>query len=192
MNIMEGNELLNFIDSRYCHWLEYAIYKSKQYHIEDEAEDILYKVICELLEKKNDSRLIDFMHEKKKNGTTLDFYVLGAIKYKVLQWQTFDQLKASRKKIGFVLCESLPVDCMSYDPQEKSLSQQLQDFHDWVIDLLNRLDIPSNYRQLFIFYYMECRPVKDWVGPESIATRYRILERVLDLVRQELKKAMKM
>ena len=81
---------------------------------------------------------------------------------------------------------------MSYDPQEKSLSQQLQDFHDWVIDLLNRLDIPSNYRQLFIFYYMECRPVKDWVGPESIATRYRILERVLDLVRQELKKAMKM
>ena len=46
MNIMEGNELLNFIDSRYFHWLEYAIYKSKQYHIEDEAEDILYKVIC--------------------------------------------------------------------------------------------------------------------------------------------------
>ena len=91
-----------------------------------------------------------------------------------------------------MLCESLPVDCMSYDPQEKSLSQQLQDFHDWVIDLLNRLDIPSNYRQLFIFYYMECCPVKDWEGPESIATRYRILERVLDLVRQELKKAMKM
>lgn len=192
MNIMEGNELLNFIDGRYFHWLEYAIYKSKQYHIEDEAEDILYKVICELLEKKNDSRLIDFMHEKKKNGTTLDFYVLGAIKYKVLQWQTFHQLKSSRKKIGFVLCESLPVDCMSYDRQEKSLSQQLQDFHDWVIDLLNRLDIPSNYRQLFIFYYMECCPVKDWEGPESIATRYRILERVLDLVRQELKKAMKM
>lgn len=67
--------------------------------LKDEAEDILYKVICELLEKKNDSRLIDFMHEKKKNGTTLDFYVLGAIKYKVLQWQTFHQLKSSVKRL---------------------------------------------------------------------------------------------
>lgn len=189
---MEDYELCNFIRERYPHWLEYSQFHCAKLQIPEEAMDLLDYVLCVVWFNYDHTILIDFMHFETEKGTRLDFYVMGIIKRNLYSVTAPYIRRLKKDKERFVHVELFSPDVLVYDPADLSSDEIRQEQFDWVMETLERCDFTNYERSMFKYHFVEGKNLRDWGGPESLPTRYRVLQRMINLIKKEKEKMIEM
>lgn len=179
---MKKNDLTSLFEKNYKHWLEYTLFYSRKFNLQNEAYDILNEVLLMVWKGKSIEALTEMMKKKKKNATELDYFILH-----IIQKNIFSRSAPYRHKYHhnreLEYRASFPPDSFVYEPKDTK-EEQL----DLINYILEHLDIKPLKIEVFKFYYFEGKPLKAWEGPEALKTLYKMKNEVVDEIKIHIKK----
>ena len=176
----------NYISLRYERWLDYSRFKCSQAGLEGEEVDVLNTVLLDILQK-DEKLLIDLYKKKRKRKgieyTELDFFILKTLELNITSVTA--PYRAKRKVIprGDTDLRKLKI-AEKIDTDEEDIpALMLKQFRliNWV---LKGLDLTEPERRIFEFKYLLGNRLSssEWIGPESIKTRYATYHSVLSAI----------
>ncbi len=181
-----NREINKYIETRYYHWLEYAVYHCAKAKIPDEANDVLNEVIFYLL-KKDESRILQLLHSTNEKYTELDQYVL-----KMIKLNSYSATSPYRNKYKPIPADRninvfrLKIEDIS-EEQDDEPAEILNKFHQ-VRDALESLNLSAKAKQVFEFRFFEGLKFSDWPGDEPKKELYDVYLKVVRLIRAKIKK----
>lgn len=183
---MASFELNNYITKRYERWLDYARYHCGRLGMAGEATDVLNEVLCCLLQKE-EGQLSGMLRCHKGGYTALDWFVLRMLKTNIVSESSpYRQKRICRNVDRGVDVYTLNIkeDEVGYeeDPSEKIFKQMAA-----VREAVEHLGLSPKAKQIFHYRFFCGDSFADWKGSEGKKKLYDTYNKVMELVKQELK-----
>jgi hypothetical protein len=185
-------EVKQYMNGRYSHWLDYAKYHCARAGIADEAYDVLNEVLCAYLSYPHD-RLTELCNERKDGLRRLDWSILSAIGTSVWKATSGYQCRYHREKY-IAKYHGLPITFESdehlsgmEDSDESSARQKKEDdMYRRFDSFCKKLNIDRLSRRIFRFRFFEHRKWTDWEGKESRYILTKLYTRTREAVFREI------
>lgn len=174
----------DYITVRYNRWLDYASYHCSLVNLTDQAYDVLNEVLYMLLAKPSEE-LIRLCTSPRGIYTEMDLFVLKMIKtntlsptspyrYKYRPLPTDSNVDFRRLEI-----EDTPSD-------EPDRNEHILRHFTLVREVFGLLTLSSLEREVFTLHFFHDLPLSEIVPSIPLRQRYRLYNRVIELIRKEI------
>ena len=181
-----NKEIEMYIEKRYERWFDYASYHCSCAGIDDEVQDVLHEVLCDLLNKPAE-KLLELLHKKSGQYTELDFFVLRMIKLNAIS-----PTSPYRHKY-----KPIPVDA-NVDYRILNIEDATDDERDQTTEILGKMNlvrkildelvVSEHAKSVFRWRFFCGEKFSDWQGIETEKELFDCYYRVVGLIKEKLNK----
>lgn len=176
---MDTTILNRIIVRHYAKWLKYVRKIAADYHLENEAEDILQQVFMDIL-CKNAKETIILTSKKADEEELIRRYIQKSIKFNITSPKSFfnRNRKHERKNLNHDIDFSQLSIPDTNEPEDDRLSL--------IWKIFDQLDLSDHQRQIFTLYYKNGFPLKQCNEKLSIATVSRICHQICKKIHAQI------
>lgn len=176
---MGNNSIEHHIRMMYPNWLQQSKRLCANLGKQQEAQDILQEVICDLLQR-YPSKIQEWCKKQEINYKALDCMVINILRKNIYSHSAMCFQKYDKKRP--------PID-RNIDINEIQIADTPEiNLLEIAEAALDKIKISPRQKEIFFHYYFQHKALSEWAGPESHSKLSRTCQRVILLLREEIKK----
>lgn len=174
----------DYITARYNRWLDFAAFQCNQAGLTSQAHDLLNEVLYMLLTK-DSGELLRLATNRQGIYSEMDFFVLKMIKTNALSpTSPYRYNNRSLPIAPNVDFRNLEIEDST--PSEPDRNEQILRHFSLVREVFSQLTLSPTEHDVFTLHFFHDLPMTEIAPNLTLRQRYRIYQRVIDRIREEL------
>lgn len=180
LKIMDQKKLNRIITLHYDKWVNYSRKIAYDFHLEEEATDILNQVLCDIIAK-NQENPIKLNTGCKNEEKSILYYITKTIKRNIVSPTAPCQKQYRQDRIK--LNREIDISLLNIP----DVTTEYTDKREILKEIYKQLDIPEYNRRVFELYYSGEHCLKQCTGTESIASVSRKCQHIRKMIRNQIR-----